>query len=809
MKLVFHPLLLFGLLVAVNLPNAAPAAENEIDFQKQIQPLLAKHCYACHGPDEAESGLSFADKDSAFAEADSGDHAIVAGDVDSSQLIARIVSDDEGEQMPPEGDRLSKEQIELLSKWIEQGANWKNHWGFEPLSDPAPPVVEAVQWQSNGIDAFVYQGLHRAGMKPSAPASKQALIRRLYYSLTGLPPTAEQVQSFVNDQSPDAYQQRINELLAAPQYGEHWGRHWLDLVHFAETNSYERDGPKPNAWKYRDYVIRSFNDDKPYDQFVREQLAGDELEEVTVDTLTATGFYRLGIWDDEPADGLQAKFDGFDDIITTTGQVFLGLTLNCARCHDHKIDPIPQTDYYSYLSFFQDLTPYGVRGNGTGFNQIDVTSDEVKAAYRANDAKRVELEKLIREIEQAGIAKMSAPDQRATEGPRRDRQRVLKAKLKDNLDGDQWTRYNDLKQQLTANAEAAKKLPAREQVLGVARYERVDKPMNVLFRGSPHSPADEVQPRFPELFEAANPEFPQRESTTEQSTGRRTVLADWITSDDNRLTARVMVNRIWQFHFGRGIVRSSNNFGQLGTPPTHPELLDYLANRFIESDYSVKAMHRLILNSKTYQMSSQGTDAGMASDPNNDLLWRFDPRRLSSEEVRDSVLAASGSLNLKSYGPSIYPKLSREAMSGQSRPGSGWGNSSPEDQNRRSVYIYVKRSLLTPLLSAFDFPDPDVTCEGRFMTLQPSQALSLLNGEFAHQQSVRMRQTYGGEGVSDEAFVKATIRGAISRDAEPAEVSDGVAFIQKLQQTHGVSAEKAKDLYCLSVLNWNEFLFVD
>ena len=389
MKFVIQPLLWLGLIVGAWLPSTTLAAENDIDFQKHIQPLLAKHCYACHGPDEAESGLSFADKDSAFAEADSGDHAIVAGDVEASMLIARIKSDDEGEQMPPEGDRLSKEQIDLLSRWIEQGANWKNHWAFEPLTDPAQPEVDSADWQSNGIDSFVYQGLQRAGMKPNGAASKQALIRRLHYSITGLPPTAEQVESFVEDQSPDAYQRRVNELLASPQYGEHWGRHWLDLVHFAETNSYERDGPKPNAWKYRDYVIRSFNDDKPYDRFIREQLAGDEMDEVTVDTLTATGFYRLGIWDDEPADGLQAKFDGLDDIITTTGQVFLGLTMNCARCHDHKIDPIPQTDYYSYLSFFQDLTPYGVRGNGTGFNQIDVTSEEVKAAYRANDAKRV------------------------------------------------------------------------------------------------------------------------------------------------------------------------------------------------------------------------------------------------------------------------------------------------------------------------------------------------------------------------------------------------------------------------------------
>ncbi|MEM0927608.1 MAG: DUF1549 domain-containing protein, partial [Planctomycetota bacterium] len=425
------------------------SASAEVDFQSDIQPILAKKCFSCHGPDEAESGLSFADRGSALAEAESGEFAIVAGDVEASVMIDRITSDDEFERMPPEGDPVSPEEVDLIRRWIAEGAVWKNHWAFEPLSDPAPPSpAEGSSWSNHPVDAFIARGLENAGLQPNRPADKRELARRVYFGLIGLPPTKQQVDAFVNDNSPTAFDDLVSELLESPHYGEKWGRHWLDLVRFAETNSFERDGPKENAWKYRDYVIRSFNDDKPYDQFIREQLAGDELDDVTTETLTATGFYRLGIWDDEPADPLQARFDALDDIILTTGQVFLGLTLNCARCHDHKIDPIPQTDYYSMLSFFEDVTPFARRGDLNAFSQIDVSSDELKAAYSENDRERRDLEARMREIEQVGIATMSAPDQRATETSRRDRKRVLDAKLEKHSTPEAWKEYTGLKRQL-------------------------------------------------------------------------------------------------------------------------------------------------------------------------------------------------------------------------------------------------------------------------------------------------------------------------------------------------------------------------
>jgi hypothetical protein len=780
----------------------------EVDFIKQVQPILAKRCFACHGPDEAESGLSFSDQQSAFAETDSGEPVIVPGDVDGSSLIARITSEDEFERMPPEGDPMTPDEIEILKSWIQQGAAWSKHWAFEPMRKTVPVTVDDARWNENPIDAFLYDSLAQDNLRPNPPADRATLIRRAYYDLIGLPPAAAQVQQFVSDPDPLAFERLVDQLLDSPHYGERWGRHWLDLVRYAETNSFERDGPKPNAYKYRDYVIKSFNDDKPYDQFIREQLAGDELDQVNVETLTATGYYRLGIWDDEPADPLQAYFDGMDDIIMTTGQVFLGLTMNCARCHDHKIDPIPQIDYYSMLAFMADVTPWGTRGNQREFNQIDVSSPELIERYQANDRRQRRLEEQIDEIEQIGIAKMSAVDQRATEGPKRDRNRVLKEKLEAHLDGSQWSQYQTLTKELDRVLEQGRQLPPREMVMGLARCNPKPDPTYVLFRGNPHSPADEVTPAFPTLFAEQKPVIPEV-SNSDKSSGRRRILADWIASEQNRLTARVMANRIWQFHFGRGIVRSSNNFGQLGTPPTHPELLDWLACRLIEGDWKLKSMHRLIMTSQAYQMSSATRPQAAAADPDNDLFWRFNPRRLSAEEVRDSILAVNGSLNPQVYGPSFYPELSAEVLAGQSRPGAGWENSSPEQRNRRSIYIHVKRSLLTPLLSAFDFPDPDLTCEDRFVTLQPGQALSLLNSDFIHRQAKRLAESIDAVNSEDSQVVRDTIRAVLARRPSDEEVRDGVALIEKLESEYGIARQRAVQLYCMTVMNWNEFLFVD
>jgi mono/diheme cytochrome c family protein len=782
----------------------ATTSERAIDFARQVQPILAKHCYACHGPGEAEGGLQFTSKEAAFAELDSGFHAIVAGKPGESEVYKRLTAEDEDERMPAEADPLRPEEIEIIRKWIQKGAQWYEHWGFSKPRIVDIPKVDNAQWNRNPMDQFIYKQLKDAGLKPNAKSDKRTLIRRATYDLTGLPPTFQEVEAFLNDNSNDAWERLIDRLLDSPHYGERWGRHWLDLVRYAETNSYELDGPKPFAWKYRDYVIKSLNDDKPYDQFVREQIAGDELEEVTVETMTATGFYRLGIFDNAPADRTLARADELDDIVTTISQVFLGLTINCARCHDHKIDPISQADYYKMVSFVSDIEPYDLKGLNISF---DVSPPELRDKFARLNEEVDEWNAELLVVEQRGIVKMSAEDQRKTEG--RQRKQVLREKLKDYLSDEDWKLRQSLTKKINANRKAIKEFPNRETVLSVAKANPDPPVTRVLFRGNPHVPQDEVSPGFPELFQSSPPTIPPPKSDA-KTAGRRKVLAAWITSPENRMTARVMANRVWQFHFGRGIVRSSNNFGQLGSPPTHPELLDYLAAQFAQNGWKLKALHKMIMTSQAYQMSSSMNEAGFAKDPDNDLFWRFDVRRLSAEEVRDSLLAVNGSLNPQLYGPSFYEALPQEVLARQSQPGKGWGTSREEERNRRSIYIHVKRSLLTPMLSVFDLPDTDRSCEARFTTLQPGQALSLLNSEFVHTQAkrlaTRIRQTIDG-GARQKLI--AAFKLVFARNATPEEIEDVMELIRKLETDHSKSPDESFELACLSMLNWNEFIFVD
>jgi hypothetical protein len=362
MRSMGHIVRLWVLLLVVATSSVSAQQPTLVDFTREVQPILAKHCFQCHGPSDAESGLRLSSREAALAPADSGSAAIVPGDTESSELIRRISTDEEFERMPPDEPALTDQQIRILRRWIEQGAPWQEHWAFQPPQTPEPPAVTRTDWVRNPIDAFVLARLEASGLTPAPPADRLALLRRAYFDLTGLPPTPEAVAEFLADDSPEAFEKVIDRLLDSPHYGERWARHWLDLVRFAETNSFERDSVKPHAWRYRDYVIRSLNEDKPYDQFIREQLAGDELPTPSADSIIATGFYRLGVWDDEPADRLLAKYDQFDDLLTTVGQAFLGLTVNCARCHDHKIDPITQEDYYGLLAFFHNLTPMAKDG---------------------------------------------------------------------------------------------------------------------------------------------------------------------------------------------------------------------------------------------------------------------------------------------------------------------------------------------------------------------------------------------------------------------------------------------------------------
>ncbi|MEN1678108.1 MAG: PSD1 and planctomycete cytochrome C domain-containing protein [Planctomycetota bacterium] len=805
-------LLLAPLTFAAVLGSATPltaanetAGDSPIDFGRDVQPLLAAHCYACHGPDGGESGLSLTDRDAAL-------DALSPDTPDQSELLHRVTSTDPDLRMPPEGDPLSDEQVALLRRWIRDGAPYAKHWAFEPVAEVSPPAVKDESWAKNPIDRFVLSGLEAAKLKPAPPASRRVLARRVYFDVIGLPPTPRQLQEFLADDRPDAYERLVDKLLASPHYGEKWARHWLDVVRYAETNSFERDAAKPNAWKYRDYVIRSLNDDKPYDRFIREQLAGDELDEADAasdpaERITATGYYRLGTWDDEPADALQSKYDDLDSILSTTSQAVLGLTVGCARCHDHKIDPIPQTDYYGLLAFFADVTPYAKRSDKTTNNQWDLSEAGVLAERKQLTQEQRQVRRAMRTFEQAAIAKMDALDQARTEG--HEREQVLEEKLHLFVTADEYRGYREQQQTVEAINTKLAELPEVETVMALAKCDPHPPTMHVMMRGNPHAPGEEVSPSFPELFGDAPPEIaPAPEGA--RSAGRRRVLADWITSPENRLTSRVIANRVWQHHFGRGIVRSANNFGQLGTPPTHPELLDWLAAWLVQHDWRLKPLHRLMLTSSTYQMSSQANAEALAADPANDLFWRFNMRRLSAEELRDAVLTVSGKLNDKLYGPSIYPKLSQEVLQTQSQPGKGWETSTPREASRRSIYIHIKRSLIPPELAAFDFPETDTSCEARFNTTQAAQALNLMHGEFLQTQASHLAESVRKEAGEDlDKQLGHALRLTLGREPDPETIASGSRLVAKLQTDHGKTDAEALRQWCVLVLNLNEFAYLD
>jgi hypothetical protein len=792
-------------------------------YEKEVLPILRANCLKCHGgTDKIRGGLRLTARELVLQGGDSGP-AVMLDSPAKSKLLQAINWKD-GLEMPPKGKLLAKD-VATLTRWVEAGIPWtpgtapvivkhsdggkvtpeaRDYWAYKAVKRPSVPVVKSTAWVRNPIDAFILARLEAKGIQPAPPADRVALARRVYYDLIGLPPTPEQVDSFVNDKSADAYEKLIDQLMASPHYGEKWGRHWLDVVRFAETNGYERDGPKPFAWRYRDYVIKSFNDDKPFDRFVREQLAGDEMPGYDPQAIIGTGYYRLGLWDDEPADPMQARSDELDDIVATTGQAFLGMTMNCARCHDHKIDPIPQADYYRMVAFVQDVPRFNYsRDTRVAVAVTDLAPPAVRVVYekelKARDAKVEELRLAMRKIEDAAIPKMSAEDQRATEGPQRIA--VLRRKLKDFVTPEQWTEYSKLKTDRIALETRPE--PTRELALSVNHCTANPGPTHVLIRGNPHVPGAEVQPAFPSVLCSTAPTI----ARSEASSGRRTALANWIASADNPLTARVFVNRLWQHHFGRGIVATPNDFGKFGTAPTHPELLDWLASEFVAGGWRIKHLHRLILLSNTYRMSSRASEAGLKLDPANQLFWRFNMRRLTAEEVRDSILAVSGKLNLKAGGPSVYPPIPKAVLAGQSMPGSGWTVSPPEEAARRSVYVHVKRSLLVPILAVHDQADTDNSCPVRFTTTVPTQALGMLNGAFLNEQAKALADRLSHD-VPDnlENQVRQAIRLTSGRKPSEEEVNRDVAFI------HDLSAKGVADAlkqYCLLNLNTNEFVYLD
>jgi hypothetical protein len=649
-------------------------------------------------------------------------------------------------------------------------ARERSHWAFVKRATPAVPTfADAADraWARTPLDAFILERLKKEGLKPSPPADRATLIRRVYFDLTGLPPSPREVTAFVADKSPDAYQKLIEKLLASPQYGERWAQHWLDVVRFAETDGFEYDTHRRDAWRYRDYVIRSLKQDKPYDRFVVEQLAGDEISagpEESDEVLIAAGFNRLGPLRKNA--GNQEVASSRNEVLTemtnAVGAAFLGVTLGCARCHDHKFDPIRQSDYYRTQAFFA----------ATFDRDVLKATPEQQAAWKA---KTEPIEQEMKTLT-ATMKKLQGRE----DATAREQREALTKKLEELQD------------------KMPEPLPALHSVVNQMNKR---SPTHLLARGEYTAKGESVGMRpLGVLLPDGSPELPQ---TTVKP---RTELARWIVAPENPLTARVMVNRIWQYHFGRGIVATPNDFGKVGARPSHPELLDYLANQFVAGGQSIKQIHRLILNSNAYQQSSAPPAdpalkaLAMSKDPENKFLWRFNRQRLEAEQLRDAILSVAGTLNPKQGGPSVMVPIDPGLVNLLYKPSQWQPAKDPAEYTRRSVYLIAKRNLRLPLMDVFDAPDAQASCPRRESSTHAPQALELLNGTFANEQAEAFAKRLEREaGPSLRKQIDLGYRLVAGRAARPEEVRSALAFLKA----------QPKREFALALLNLNSFLYVN
>ena len=695
---------------------------------------------------------------------------------------------------------------------------------FQPPRRPALPAVKQVDWAANAIDSFILTRLEAKGLHPSRPADRARLLRRVTFDLTGLPPTAVEQDAFLGDTSPDAYRKVVARLLASPRFGERQAQHWLDLVRYADSDGFKEDAIRPDAHRYRDWVIRAANAKMPYDQFIRLQLAGDELSPGDPDALIATGFNRL--WPDEynAANLEQRRQEILDDTTDTTGLVLLGLTVGCARCHDHKYDPVSQRDYFRLQAFFAGMQPRELPAAGAG--ELAKYREKRMAWEKTTFAIREEMERLTAEKREKerllALTKFRAEIQAAVKTP------------VDRRTPYEWQIALMAEKQMDrAGREAPAKLPPAEK----KRYQALEKslppapkapptamavtdvgptppPTHRLVGGDWRKPATEMRPAFPPALGEAEVDTRLPEGVV--SSGRRAALARWLTRPDHPLTARVIVNRLWQHHFGVGIVATSSDFGVQGSPPTHPELLDWLACELVESGWDLSHLHRLMVMSATYQQDSAvdprnlNHARALATDRDNDLLWHARRRRLEGEAIRDAVLAVSGELTPRLFGPPARPELPAEFGKAGWKP-----DADVRDQNRRSVYVLAKRNLRFPLFDAFDYPDMHNSCSRRLNTTTAPQALILLNGELTTGPARGWAERLRGRHAEDaEAIVAEVSRAAWGRRATSEEVRLAGQFMLRqaalYREEGGAGAEtRALADYCHAVLNTNEFVYVD
>jgi uncharacterized protein DUF1553/uncharacterized protein DUF1549 len=672
----------------------------------------------------------------------------------------------------------------------------KSYWAFQPVKKPALPAVKNKAWVKTPIDAFILAKLEEKNLQPNPRAGKLTLLRRATIDMTGLPPTQDEIQAFLSDQSPNAWEKVVDRLLASPAYGERWGRHWLDVARYADSNGFKADETRPNVWRYRDYVIQAFNDDKPYDRFVKEQIAGDELYPGNREALVAMGFNRHWIDETNAVDLFERRHQTLDDMTTVTGVAFLGMTFGCARCHDHKFDPILTKDYYRLQAFFANTT----FGDGPLPLADPAASRKYEEQYAAWDSKtkaiRDEMAKImapILEDRKKHAALLLTDEVQAviakdpTERTPLEQQvyRIAETRLGGqgdpvkSLKGDEAKRYAELKTELAA-FDSLKPAPLPEGQF-MKDLNATAPPTYILHGGSRYAPGDEVQPGFLSILDPSDAKITP--PTGVNSTGRRSALAAWLTDPSNPLPARVMVNRIWHYHFGRGIVETPGDFGRMGARPTHPELLDYLAGYFVDNGWSMKKVHRLILLSNVYQ-EAPDYDAKIAeADPDNKLLWRYPRHRMEAEAIRDSMLATSGLLNSQMGGPGVYPPVPPGLISelSASAAAGGWRTEKdPAQSNRRSVYIFVRRNLPYPLLQEFDTANTFESCDYRKNTVTAPQSLDLLNNELMLDWARSLAgRVLNDSGLTMSAQVDRAFRLAYGRGASAEEQKIAEDFLAK------------------------------
>ncbi len=801
---------------------AAPAALAlaQAEAQRAIE-VLATNCSQCHGAQVQMSSLRLDTRDGLIQGGAKGP-VLVTGDSSKSRLMA-VVTHTAEPAMPP-GKKLSDGDLDTLRKWIDAGAPWPKDGGALTVKAPSwwsfQPVKrsDAPSGTGSAIDGFVAAKLKEKGLEAEPAADKFTLVRRAYFDLHGLPPTYEQAQKFLNDSSPDAWAKLIDELLASPRYGEKWGRHWLDLVRYGDTAGFEQDPYILDAWRYRDYVIESFNADKPYDQFLKEQLAGDEFWPEDPDARTGTGYFSVGTNRDMlyKVEDIN-RVEQLTDYVDTTSSVFMGLTVGCARCHDHKFDPIPQRDYYRMQAIFTPGVKHRIflnynagRGYDIGLNyrefklrDIGEEIAHIQGPYRSKLRKRkiAALSSPLREAFEAEDTKRT-PEQLVLVNANPDAVRISQDDVWKELSADDRARLESLGRRLVGMYAGHTSGPIAP---GFMDPDRIAPDTFMPARGQ-SGLGQKIQPGLLTALGGKDIPEPPAEAVT---TFRRKALAEWLADPKHPLTARVMANRLWHYHFGRGIVATPSDFGTRGMKPSHPELLDWLASELVSQKWSLKAMHRVIMNSETYRRASAVSAKAKEQDPENIWLSHFERRRLSAEEVRDSVLQASGTLNLKMFGRPVVPQQTKEELYGMSQsPDNFWPVSwNKEEHSRRSIYLLVRRSYRAPLMEAFDAPDGTLHCARRDASTVAPQSLTLFNSDFAYTQARAFAQRLSKAKDTPEA-IRMAFRDALSRDPSEEELRLTSGFLERQTRQTGTPEAAVTEL-ARALFNLNQFLYVD